>query len=457
MIILFPTHKSMSSSHNVVTKIAKVPASEPILRPEYPWESIRNYLYGSVIKTEKHYEMFYQTRGMTICMATSKDGLNWEKPLINVADFSKNDHGVLQANNLAPTMQPPALGEGEAMTNIVAKLHMPSVIYTPDATPPYQLFAFGEQGYHRQVSDNGYHFLPEEPEKIIDMLIFENPQTRKKWVSDVSPCFRDHTGYTAMVKTYEIDAEGRTRRCVGRSTSEDFTHWSHPKTVWVPGDLEDRIAQARGLNWADFYGLCPFPYGDGYLGFLWLFEIEHELPNGTHLGKMEVFLAASPDGIEWKRLSDTPLIPWDLNFGQSGGMVTTASAPIFDDDDIKLYYSDSNFEHGQGEKDFKKKLVDPQWVIRCASLPKERLVGIAADQGYLTLSPQLPSIKKLRLNVDCIDGAVTLEYLVEGKSIGRDVIQNKDSTDIWITPKALVFDDLKISLTNATIYALELA
>lgn len=457
MVILFPTHKSISANENTFYRIAEIPASEPIMRPEYPWEGIRNYLYGSVIKTDTQYEMYYQTRGLTICRATSPDGLEWQKPLTNVADFSKKSQGVLQANNLAPLMQAPALGEGQAMTNIVSQLHMPSIMYTPDAEHPYQLFAFGESGYLRQYSDNGYHFHPLEGEKVIDMLTFENPKTQKNWVSDVSPCFRDHTGYTAMVKTYDIDAEGRTRRCVGRSTSEDFKNWTKPETVWVPGETEDNIAHCRGLNWADFYGLCPFHYGDGYLGFLWLFEIEHELPNGTHLGKMEVFLASSSDGIKWERLSDRPFIPWDLNFGSAGGMVTTPSAPIFETDEIKLYYSDCNFEHGQGEKDFKKKLVDPQWVIRCAQLPKERLVGISAKEGHCLLSIRGKNTDRLRINADCLEGAFTIEYCVNGQSLAHEVIENRDSTDLWTTPKIADFDAIKLSLNNATVYAVELA
>jgi hypothetical protein len=57
-------------------------------------------------------------------------------------------------------------------------------------------------------------------------------------------------------------------------------------------------------------------------------------------------------------------------------MVIPASAPIFDEDEIKLYYTDSNYEHGFTEKDFTKELVAPIWVVRCAQLKNERLSAL---------------------------------------------------------------------------------
>jgi hypothetical protein len=124
---------------------------------------------------------------------------------------------------------------------------------------------------------------------------------------------------------------------VGYSESDDFIHWSAPETIWAPGAPEDRLARKRGFQWADFYGLCGFNYGDGYLGLLWRFFIDYELERGTHEGKIEVFLAGSPDGKNWRRLSDEALIPLSPN-GWDSGMITTAGQPIFLRNSIRLYY-----------------------------------------------------------------------------------------------------------------------
>jgi hypothetical protein len=103
--------------------------------------------------------------------------------------------------------------------------------------------------------------------------------------------------YHAVVKIYELDDQQRPRRCVGHAQSGDFENWSEAKTVWVLSIGEADIARKRGYQWANFYGLCPLRYGDIFLGFLWLFEIDHELPNGTHFGKIEVFFVSSEDNL----------------------------------------------------------------------------------------------------------------------------------------------------------------
>jgi hypothetical protein len=105
---------------------------------------------------------------------------------------------------------------------------------------------------------------------------------------------------------------------------------------------------SAGANWADFYGRCGFNYGDGYLGMLWLFLIDHEIERGTHEGQIEVSLASSPDGKTWERFPDNPLIPLSTS-GWDTGMITTANLPVFDKDKILLYYGGSNMSHGAGE------------------------------------------------------------------------------------------------------------
>jgi len=131
------------------------------------------------------------------------------------------------------------------------------------------------------------------------------------------------------------------------STSKDFLNWTRPRTIWIPSDKEDKLAKDKGFKWADFYGLCPFNWKDYYLGFLWVFLIDHEIPDGTHWGKIEVYLAYSRDCIHWERISDEPLIPAD---GWKSGTVSTANLPVETKGELKVYFSGSNFYHGYNEK-----------------------------------------------------------------------------------------------------------
>lgn len=463
MKICFPDDNCILASQGVRDWQATLQPSEPLLKPAYHWEGNRLNLYGSVFPVADGYEMFYQCgNAMRVGYAFSEDGLDWRRPLINPTDLSAHVHQVVQGNDdVDPTPAPeiadaPVLKEGQELTNLVAGYHMPSVIYEPDSEHPYQLFAFGEGGYRVLYSSDGRRFREYANNPAIELLLYQNPTTEKKWASDVAPCFRDRQGYTAMVKTYAIDKEGRSRRCVGRSTSQDFMHWSPVETLWEPGEAEDAIARTRGLNWADFYGLCPFAYGSGYLGFLWLFEIEHEFKTGTHLGKMEVFLAYSADGKQWRRMSDEALIPWDLNFGEAGGMVTTPSAPLFEDGEVKVYYSDSNYDHGYAERDFGKPLVDPTWVIRCARLEKDRLAGIQADEGWLELNELDFSIGDLKLNLAAAGGEVTLSYRQNGKVVASQTLSGCDATEMTVLPAWQGPAVLRIHIRNAVLHTLEL-
>lgn len=446
MLIFFPDDNHIVATTNIHFRQACIEPSKPVLAPKYHWEGPRTNLYGSVFKSDNGYEMYYQCgNALRLGYAFSADGLHWERPMINATDFSAEADKVVVAK----------MTEGLEMTNLVAGCHMPSVIYDPDSEAPYKIFAFGDSGYRTMHSQTGKQFVEYVDNPAIPLMNYKNPNTEKIWCSDVAPCFKDKPGYTAMVKTYSIDNQGRTRRSIGKSTSVDFKHWSPVTTVWEAGAAEDAIAQARGYHWADFYGLCPFPYGSGYLGFLWLFEIDKELPKGTNLGKIEVFLAYSPDGENWRRLNTKALIPWDLNFGEDGGMVTTPSAPIFEDNEIKLYYSDSNYEHGMHERDYTKEVAAPTWVIRCARLPKERLVGAHSKAGSLTLAEILLQGQRIRLNVDCQSGSVRLDYRISGRLAASQLIENINETDYFLDLPVQGKVILSITLSYATVYALE--
>lgn len=456
MLILFPNDQLVSQANNIEYRQAKIEPSDPVLSPTHHWETPRTNLYGTVIKSTKGYEIFYQCgNALRVGYAQSDDGITWHKPLVNKTWLKAPADKILTEPDTEEESDKSAPDTKVTMTNLVAGCHMPSVIYEADSSTPYKMFAFGDGGYRTYSSVDGKKFTDDAEDPAIEMLAYKNPTTEKVWCSDVAPCFKDTNGYTAMVKTYEVDDNGRTRRCVGKSTSDDFKQWSEAKTLWIPGTEEDKIAQARGYNWADFYGLCPFKYGDGYLGLLWLFEIDHELPKGTNLGKIEIFLAYSPDGESWRRIADKPLIPWDLNFGEHGGMITTPSAPIFDDDEIKLYYSDSNYEHGMYERDYTKKVDDPIWVIRCARLQKERLVAAYSESGSMQLGPINLQGKEIRVNLAAKEGWLRIDYHTKRGLAATQLIEKIDGTDFFLDLPVQGEFTLTLTLSQAALYALE--
>src|ERR1043166_432901 len=281
MKILFPHSDLIASSVGLELKQGKISKhSEPVLGPEYSWEGNLTYLYGSVLKTTL-YRMWYQANGTDVAYARSRDGYRWEKPLVTKLSEQEHQAGVtVDLDDGGKELCAPRRRAARGKSNLVSNLHMPSLVYDPaDPARRYKLFGYTDQGYCAAFSKDGIHFSPADRNPVIPLIKFRAPNSRKTWFSDVAPVFRDvrTEKYVSHVKTYQCDDEGRVRRCVGYADRKDFLAWSDPVTLWIPTQAEDKLAAERGFQWADFYGLCAFNYGDGYLGLLWLFLIDYEI------------------------------------------------------------------------------------------------------------------------------------------------------------------------------------
>lgn len=335
-------------------------------------------------------------------------------------------------------------------------MHMPSLVYEPgDRRRPFKLFGFTDRGYCAAFSTDGIRFeaAPENP--VLPLLKFPAKNNRKTWYSDVAPVFRDtHINkYVGHVKTYESDGEDRIRRCVGYSESEDFVHWTEPMTIWVPGADEDRLAQKRGFHWADFYGLCGFNYGEGYLGLLWLFYIDHELEHGTHRGKIEVFLAASDDGKSWRRCSDAPLIPLEDGSWDSG-MITTATQPLFLDDEIRVYYGGANFDHVAGEKDNPYDEDNHRFSVGFTRLRKDGFIYATSSDGTLTTSAFDFHAGRIKVNADCRGGRIAIDVVRAGRVTETFTLADVDAFEQNFHSSVKGNACLQINIQNAKLYSI---
>ena len=460
MKILFPHARLIASSRGLEFKQGDiVKQRKPVMTPEYPWEGNLTYLYGSVVKS-RIYRMWYQAHGTSVAYARSGDGLRWKKPLFERSRMDQTsagptiglDDGQIEAcGPRAPSVS--------TQSNIVRDLHMPSLIYDPqDRRRPYKLFGYTDRGYCAAFSKDGIHFKPAEQGPVIPLLKFRAPNAHKTWFSDVAPVFQDsHTGkFVSHVKTYRCDSEGKVRRCVGYAESDDFLHWSKPVTIWTPGIDDDRLATDRGSRWADFYGLCGFNYGDGYLGFLWLFYIDYEIARGTHEGKIEVFLASSTDGKTWKRFSDTALLPLSRSDWDSG-MITTANQPVFDKDKILLYYGGANFTHGVGEDGHPYDQATDRFNIGLATLRKDGFVYASSSDGQFTTEPLKTKKGRINVNADCSRGRIVINVMKAGVKKKSLEMAGLDSLNkvFRISPREKIA--LEVTIRNARLYSVELS
>jgi hypothetical protein len=458
MKILFPYSKLIASTENIEFKQGEATKhGEPVLIPEYPWEGVLTYVYGSALRASI-YRMWYQANGIYVAYARSRDGVHWDKPLVSRFKTEQRHTGATVAfADGGGALCAEAKASGPVESNVVFDLHMPSVLHDQDdRRRPYKLFGYSDRGYCAAFSKDGIHFTPAAENPIIPLLKFPAPSGRKTWFSDVAPVFRDqNTGrYVSHVKTYDADRDGRVRRCVGHADSADFLQWSAPETIWTPGDDEDQLAQARGFNWADFYGLCGFNYGDGYLGMLWIFFIEHEIERGTHEGKIEVYLAGSPDGKRWKRFSDTPLIPLSPS-GWDSGMITTANLPVFDRDKILVYYGGSNMSHGAGEPENPYDENLHRFKVGLATLRQDGFVYAWSQSGRLRSKPMKCRKGLIRINADCTGGRILVDVIHDGRKIKTLEMAGTDVPNRRLQTAKRGEIVVHVTIENAKLYSLE--
>ena len=109
--------ESISGARRVMNPAVKV-KHNPVIRPEHPWEG-KDVRVSHVFPDEKTgtFKMIYSgytfraTQGEkeiivdgegqpVTCLATSKDGIHWEKPVLNLVEFNGS-----KANNLIPKEQ----------------------------------------------------------------------------------------------------------------------------------------------------------------------------------------------------------------------------------------------------------------------------------------------------------------------------------------------------------------
>ena len=463
MKVLFPDTSAIASMEGIELRQGEIcKHKEPVLSPEYPWEGTHTYVYGSVLKRGRGYRMWYQSYddggGFFVNYARSGDGLQWGKPLIR--NFNFQDPGLYPTVAVGEKIQDFCSRDAQKMrckTNIVSTYHIPSVIYdAKDRERRFKLFGFTDAGYCAAFSRDGFHFKEYEKNPVIPLMKFPNPATGKTWFSDVSPVMKDEKRdrFVAFVKTYSIDKSGRTRRCVGFSESRDFISWSEPETVWTPDAGEDKLAVGKGFQWADFYGLCGFNYGELYLGLLWVFYIDHEIKQGTHDGKLESYLVVSPDGKQWKRISDTPFIPYDESQWDSC-IITTANSPVFERDKILLYYGGANFRHGTGSKETPIDHSFHRVHIGLASVRKDGFVYAYSNNGSLTTRLLKGERGRLTLNLDAAKGYALVDVIKNGKSMKSFKVAGVDSINHTIRNKVEGDFSLRFFLSNAKLYSFE--
>jgi hypothetical protein len=282
----------------------------PLIEGRYPWEAGGVRMYGTVLRENGKFRMWYNGRlkepsGSRICYADSEDGLRWERPNLGLHPYDGSTE-----NNIT------LMGEGKAGG--------PSTMRDdadPDEARRYKMVYLDSSGVCLAFSPDGleWNSSPANPihRKHNDThLVLLKGLDEEKWFIYGRP------------ETYA----GHWKRRVAVSESKDLENWTEFTNVLVPDELDP----------PESYYMAVFPYEDAYVGMLAPYR------NATS-SSMDVQLASSRDGYHWQRpLARDSFIPLG-NIGQfDSHIIWVASGPVTVGDELWFYYCGFKGRHDWG-------------------------------------------------------------------------------------------------------------
>jgi len=431
---LFLDDVRIERTENVRRKLhaGKRHSSNPLIVPDMPWEGGQCFTYGGAVYVpeEKLYKIWYRCGQKPelydYAIAVSKDGIHWEKPLLDT-------HATVQAryDSLVRAMPDYYAEVGhpqapERSNIVIAHSEIQGFVYTPD--DPLERRYKALMGSTRTVSPDG--------------ILWTSIGAAYRGV-EVNPfSYSPDTGrYLAFPK---INHKGR--RCVGFTQSADFDTWETPRLILVPDAEDDRLAAKTVAKYHDrimsehddpatreahFYGLAGFDYEGMIVGFLWVLNVNAHVPSLGDDGPMDVQLVVSRDGKTWTRVADRQaILPLGVRGAFDSGMITTCSAPLFVGDEIRLYYGGIAYTHANQDwylpepvaarmKLFREGRGDPPGAIGMATWRLDGFCSMraGAHEGVLVTTPVTVEGDVLVLNADARRGSVAVEMLDEAGAV----------------------------------------
>jgi hypothetical protein len=374
---LFLDSRVVDRSEGAVLRVGKVekdPAN-PLFAEDKPWEARYDNLYPNVLldPSDKLYKCWYSPfiadpsvkstprearkekpyrpgkREMGICLATSRDGIDWDKPELGLVEF-----------------------EGSTRNNLVLRgPHGAGVFRDAHEKNPARRYKtiFHEGGMAGAFSADGLRW----PERISLAAIAAAGDTHNNalWV----PSLQRYVCFTRL-----FDRTSR-QRVVGRAESPNFTDWTAAVEIMraVPEDQT--------------YAMPVFEHAGLYIGLVMIIHV----PSDT----VRCELACSPDTINWQRIeAGTPLIPLGASGTYDSGCVYAAATPIINDREIRLYYAGSNGPHtGWRDGFFCLARLRPDGFAAMAPVLESRIATVVTR-------PVRVDGKSLRINADAAGGQV---------------------------------------------------
>lgn len=405
---LFLDEGDVVFSRNIdrVLKRPERSADNPVISPEYPWERGGVFFYGSALREDGRFRLWYNAMGegkreQFTAYAESSDGVHFEKVLMSHKPYRGiektnivfgdpvNTHGPAVVRDMHSGGSERkywiffdsylSLREGLSVPPDIAKRVAPEDKGVEDDwRPPFH------RGQFVAESADGFHWSPDQGR----LVRIGQSDIGQSVVWDSAARL-----YRAYIRENEDDRNGRRVRTVHTMTSPDFLNWSESREILRPDPADDPPD-------TQFYGLAVSCYRGLFIGFLQEFRISEILENGGERGRFKSQLLVSRDGVNFTRVADrTPFLEPGEPGGWEGGMVRVGNSLIAHDDRMWIYYDARNACHAATEADLPLKTG-----IGAATWPLDRMVALRQKSGASTaeivVNIPISSIASLAVNAE---------------------------------------------------------
>lgn len=324
--------ESMTNLRQVLNPAVKADRN-PVITPEMPWEGNNTRpLKVMYEEDEGLFRMWYATRTMkvdpdltpggqtgivivgedepaVVCLATSEDGINWERPDLGLVEFNGSKH-----NNIVPSDEERWVPQFKDPVETDPAKRYKHLDWTKDTKAPMKASL--------HYSADGFAWTPYAGNPVMDTT----PVIGRWGPTQVMGWDPIRETYAAYVECSHHMRAPFGKRIIGRAESPNMIDWSEAETILIPDELD--------YPDTEFYRLVVLPYEGLYVGLLWIFRTT----NLTHHPEIIV----SRDGFHWERNFREPFIfrgGRQVDF--DSGSVYLMDA-IVHDDKVFFYYIGSN-------------------------------------------------------------------------------------------------------------------
>lgn len=270
-----------------------------------------------------------RAEGSTICFATSKDGITWEKPNLGQVYYRGGwDNnmvnvtvGPVRTDHLS-TVMPDFSGQWPG--GLVGS------IYSSFDDPIYKM------GITQMHSEDGLdwtaHFPPTLPLDGDAHCLMWDP------IRQCFLCTSRSAQRTRIVTRWRPKGlDLPNKRHVALAMSRDLVHWTPMLDILDADEQDPKETQ--------LYMMYIVPYGHAYLGFVELFYMAGDMLRGP----LDMHLALSTDLVNWRRVGGRqafiprgPAGSWD-----AGHTLITTNPPFAEGDRLRFWYGGKDTEHWQ--------------------------------------------------------------------------------------------------------------